>query len=98
LSNRQERGPRNRFHGTGIFDPQDTPGIKDWGLVQLVFYLFMDYRVFIQWEEERMSFETFGIVIIVDRNVHEMASVKAEGSTLFEFSENIGSHNFSRAM
>ncbi len=43
-----------------------------------------------------MSFEMFGVVIIVDRDIHEMAPVKVEGSTLFGFSENISPHNFSR--
>jgi hypothetical protein len=72
--------------------------MKDWDLEQLVFYSFGVFRVFIQWEEERMSFERFGVVIIVDRDIHEMAPVKAEGSTLFGFSENIGPHNFSRTI
>ncbi len=72
--------------------------MKDWGLEQSVFYSFREYRAFIQWEEERMSFETFGIVIIVDRAIHEMAPVKAEGPTLFGFSENIGPHKFSRTI
>jgi hypothetical protein len=52
--------------------------------------------VFLEREEERVILETFGIIIIVDGDVHEVASVKAEGSTLFGFSENIGPHNFSR--
>jgi hypothetical protein len=94
----QGRSPRNRFHGTGIFDPQQTPGITDWSLERLVFHSFREYWAFIRWEEERMSFETFGIIIIVDRDVHEMASVEAEGSTLFGFSEYISPHNFSRAI
>jgi hypothetical protein len=72
--------------------------MKDWGLERLVFHLFGDYRGFIQWEEERMSFEMFGVVIIVDRDIHEMAPVKVEGPTLFGFSENIGPHNFSRTV
>ena len=70
--------------------------MKDWGLEQSVFYSFREYRAFIQWEEERMSFETFSVVIIVDRDIHEMAPVNAEWHTLFGFSENIGPHNFSR--
>ncbi len=48
LSNRQWRSPMNRFHGTWIFDPQHTPGMKDWGLEQSVFNLFRVYRAFIQ--------------------------------------------------
>jgi hypothetical protein len=72
--------------------------MKDWGLERLVFSSFRVYRAFIQWEEERMSFETFGIVIIVDRDIHEMAPVKAEGSTLFGFSEKNCPHNFSRTI
>jgi hypothetical protein len=45
-----------------------------------------------------MSFETLSIVIIVDRDIHEMAPVKAKRPTLFGFSENIGTHNFSRTI
>jgi hypothetical protein len=72
--------------------------MKDWGLERLVLYSFRVYRAFIRWEEKTMSVETFGIIIIVDRDIHEMAPVKAEGSTLFGFSENIGPHNFSRTI
>jgi hypothetical protein len=72
--------------------------MKDWGLDESVFYLLRDYWALIRWEEERMSFETFGIVIIVDREIHEMTPVKLEGPTLFGFSENIGPHNFSRTI
>jgi hypothetical protein len=60
--------------------------------------LFRDYWVFIRWEEERRSFEMFGVVIIVDRDIHEMAPVKAEGPTLFGFSENISPHNYSKTI
>jgi len=72
--------------------------MKDWGLEQSVCYLFRVYRAFIRWEEERMSFETFGVIVIVDRDIHEMAPVKVEGPTLFGFSENISPHNFSRTI
>jgi hypothetical protein len=72
--------------------------MKEWGLEQLVFYSFRVYRAFIRWKEERMSFETYGVVIIVDRDIHEMAPVKAEEPTLFGFSENISPHNFSRTI
>jgi hypothetical protein len=54
--------------------------------------------VFVRREEERVSFETFGVIVIVDGDVHKVASVKAEGSTLFGFSENVGPRNFSRAV
>jgi hypothetical protein len=43
-----------------------------------------------------MSVETFGVIILVDRDIHEMAPVKAAGPALFGFSENIEPHNFSR--
>jgi hypothetical protein len=54
--------------------------------------------VFVQWEEERVSLETFGIIVIVDGDIRKVALVKVEGSTLFGFSVNIGPHNFSRAI
>jgi hypothetical protein len=40
----------------------------------------------------------FGVIVVVDRNIHGVALVKAEGSTLFGFSENISPHNYSRAI
>ena len=44
-------------------------------------------------EEKRVSLETFGVVIIVDGDIHKVAPIKAEGSTLVGFGENIGPHN-----
>jgi hypothetical protein len=40
----------------------------------------------------------FGIIVIVDMDIDKVAPVKAKGSTMFGFSENIGPHNFSRAV
>ncbi len=40
----------------------------------------------------------FGIIVIVDGDVHKVTPVKVERSTLFGFSENIGPHDFSRAV
>jgi hypothetical protein len=72
--------------------------MKDWGLEQSFFYSFRVYRAFIRWEEERVSFEMFSVIIMVDRDIHEMAPVKVEGPTLFGFSKNTGPHNFSRTI
>jgi hypothetical protein len=72
--------------------------MNDWGLWQLVIHSVRAQRVFVQQEEERVSLEMFGVVVIVDGDVHKVAPVKTEGSTLFGFSENIGPHNFSRAV
>ena len=45
-----------------------------------------------------MRIVAFGVVNIVDRDIHEMAPVKAKGSTLFGFRESISPHNFSSAI
>ena len=45
-----------------------------------------------------MSIDTFNVVVIVDQDVHKVAAVKAEGSALFWFSEDIGPHYFCRAV
>jgi hypothetical protein len=41
-----------------------------------------------------VSFGTFDVVVVVDWDIHEVAAVKAEGSTLFWFCEDIGPHHF----
>jgi hypothetical protein len=41
-----------------------------------------------------VSFGTFDDVVVVDWNIHEVAAVKAEGSALFWFCEDIGQHYF----
>ncbi len=41
-----------------------------------------------------MSFGTFNVIIVVDWDIHEVVAVKAEGSTLFWFCEDIGPHHF----
>jgi hypothetical protein len=40
----------------------------------------------------------FCVIVIIDGDIHNVAPVKAEGFALFGFSENIGPHNFSRAV
>ncbi len=45
-----------------------------------------------------MNFEMFSIVIIVNRDIHAMAPVKAEWTTLFGFSANIDPHNLTRTI
>jgi hypothetical protein len=72
--------------------------MNDWGLGQLVFHSRRAERAFVPREEERVSLEMFGVLIIVDGDVHKVAPVKMEGSTLFGSSENIGPHNFSWAI
>jgi hypothetical protein len=41
-----------------------------------------------------VSFGTFDVVIVVDWDIHEVATVEAEGSALFWFCEDIGPHHF----
>ena len=44
-----------------------------------------------------MCIDTFN-VIVVDQDIHKVDAVKAEGSALFWFSEDIGPHYFCRAV
>ena len=41
-----------------------------------------------------MGIDMFDVVVVVDWDIHEVAAVKAEGSTLFCFFEDIGPHYF----
>jgi hypothetical protein len=41
-----------------------------------------------------VSFGMFNVILVVDWNIHEVAAVKAEGSTLFRFCEDTGPHYF----
>jgi hypothetical protein len=41
-----------------------------------------------------VSFGTFDVIVVVDWDIHEVAAVKVEGSTLFWFCEDIGPHYF----
>ena len=45
-----------------------------------------------------MGIDTSGLVVVVDCDIHEVASVKAEGSALFWFCDDIGPHYFCRAV
>jgi hypothetical protein len=69
--------------------------MNDRGFVQSIIHLFRaQFRVFILQEEERVSFGTFNIVIVVDWDIHEVAAVEAKGSALFWFYEDIDPHHF----
>ena len=61
--------------------PQHTPGMN---LRQPVIHLCI---VLILWEKERVSFEAFGVVVVVDWYIHEVAAVKSERCSLFQFCE-----------
>ncbi len=41
-----------------------------------------------------MSFGTFDVIVVVDWNIHEVAAVEVEGSSLFWFCEDIDPHYF----
>ena len=41
-----------------------------------------------------MSVDMSDVVVVVDRDIHEVAVVEAEGSALFWFCEDIGPHYF----
>ena len=74
-----------------MFSPQHTPGMNEWCLRQSVIHSCI---ALILWEEERVSIGMFDVVVIVDRDIHEVAAVEVEGSALFWFCEDIGPHYF----
>ena len=47
----------------GLKGGQHTPGMNEWGLGQLDIHLCI---ALILWEEERVSFGAFDVVVIVD--------------------------------
>ena len=75
----------------GLKGGQRTPGMNEWGLGQLVIHLCI---VLILWEEERVSFGAFDVVVVVDWYIHEVAAVESERCSLFWFCEDIGPHYF----
>jgi hypothetical protein len=74
-----------------MYCPQHTPGMNDWCLWQSVIHHCV---LLILWEEERISLYAFNAVVVVDWYIHGVAAVKAERSSLFWFSEDIGQHYF----
>ncbi len=74
-----------------MFSPQHTPGMNEWCLRQLVIHSCI---ALILWEEERVSFGTFDVVIVIDWYIHEVAAVEAERCPLFWFCEDVGPHYF----
>ncbi len=77
--------------GTGMWSPQLTPGMNEWGLGQSVIHLCV---ALILWEEKRVSFGAFNVVVVVDWYIHEVTVVKLERCALFWFCEDIGPHYF----
>jgi hypothetical protein len=74
-----------------MFSPQHTPGMNEWCLRQLVIHSCI---ALILWEEERVSFGAFDIVVVIDWYINEVAVVKVERCSLFWFCEDIGQHYF----
>jgi gentisate 1,2-dioxygenase len=65
--------------------------MNEWGLGRSVIHSCI---ALILWEEERMSFGAFDVVVVVDWYIHEVTAVESEGCALFGFCEDIGPHYF----
>jgi hypothetical protein len=51
-------------------------------------------RLLIFREKEGVSPKAFDIIIVIDGDIHKVATVEAKGGTLLGFGEDIGPHHF----
>ena len=65
--------------------------MNELGLRQLVIHSCI---ALILWEEERVSFGTFDLILVVDWYIHEVPAVESERCFLFWVCDDIGPHYF----